>query len=184
MELGAVARLTLALIFALASVGKLGDVQAFADALRGYDFLPAVLTAPLARLIPLLEGAVAIALIAGYQLPIALSLAAALLATFALAGARALLHGRDIDCGCLGRTAALRIGWISVAANVALVTGAFIAISQRAMAVPLPRDAQSGNAAQIIVAWSLALLASVTYWLSIYAESVAKRLNEALTVGE
>jgi hypothetical protein len=96
-------RLALGLVFAVAVVPKLRRPRLFAQRVVEYRVLPA----PLARafglaLLPL-EAVLAIALLAGIGLPVALPVASLVLAAFLVAVGVNLGRGRKISCGCLGR---------------------------------------------------------------------------------
>ena len=114
------AALTGALVFARAAAFKLRDVQAFADALAGYRMLPIGLVEPAARVLPAIEIASALALLAPQTRVVGEFVAASLLIVFALAIGVNLLRGRrEIDCGCGDPSRRQPLAWSLVVRNVA-----------------------------------------------------------------
>jgi peroxiredoxin len=113
-------RLLLAAVFILAGVTKLRDRAGTRQALAGFG-VPGRAVAPAAIALPLLELAIASALlpvgIARYGAVFAL----ALLLVFIAAMADSLRHGRRPECHCFGQIAAAPIGWRALARNGALV---------------------------------------------------------------
>ncbi|MCY1294733.1 Methylamine utilization protein MauE [compost metagenome] len=95
--------LTVAAILASAASHKLRAPGRFGRQLEDYQLLPKVLLAPATRLIPLLEVALAFALLVPASRHLAALGAAVLLAGYAAAIGINLWRGRhDIDCGCAG----------------------------------------------------------------------------------
>lgn len=110
----------LALVLLGAAWHKVSEPAAFQSALVAYRLLPDGLAVPAARLVPLLEGGLALGLLVPATRSAALLGAAALLATYAVAMAINLARGRHhIDCGCGGSGQAL--SWSLVARNGVLV---------------------------------------------------------------
>jgi peroxiredoxin/uncharacterized membrane protein YphA (DoxX/SURF4 family) len=120
-------RLLLAAVFLLAGATKLIDPRGTRRALRDFG-LPRMLATPMVLLLPLLELAVAAALI-----PTSLAWygawgALALLAVFLLAVGVAMLRGRKPDCHCFGQIHSAPVGWQTLVRNVVLAAGAFALI--------------------------------------------------------
>jgi uncharacterized membrane protein YphA (DoxX/SURF4 family) len=89
-----------ALLFASAALHKLLDLPRFAAVLEAYQLFPVPL-ARLAWVVPMLELALALGLLAGVLRPVAALAGAALLALYAGAIAINLRRGRfDLTCGC------------------------------------------------------------------------------------
>jgi len=116
-----VARLALALVFVVAGVGKLADRRGVMAAAEGLGVPPA-LAGPVARLLPMVELAVAAALV---WRPTAAPAAAAglfLLALFTCLVVLNLRRGRRPPCHCFGRMGEpAPIGAGTVVRNVALM---------------------------------------------------------------
>lgn len=89
-------------VFLAASLLKVTDMTAFRQAVAGYAVLPRRLVPVVALVLVLLEFAVALALIGGYIVVIAASVAVVMLGFFASGIAVNLLRGRRIQCGCFG----------------------------------------------------------------------------------
>jgi hypothetical protein len=90
-----------ALLFASAAFHKLLDLGRFAAAFRAYEVVPPALGV-VAPLVPLLELAIAGALLPAHSRSAAAAAGAALLLAYAAAIAINLGRGRDLDCGCGG----------------------------------------------------------------------------------
>jgi hypothetical protein len=100
LTLGSAAAVCAGLVFVLGAVGKLRHAAIFPGVVANYRLLPAAAVAPVAMVMPWIELAVGLALIAGER-RVAPALAAALLLLFAAAMAINLRRGRShIDCGC------------------------------------------------------------------------------------
>jgi len=120
------ARALLAIVFLVAAVQKLRDIDGFAAALTGYALVPPAALGIIAYLLPLLELAAGLALLAA---PLAGALLAlVLLVTVTGAVAVNLLRGRrDIGCGCGGIEDEQTISWALVARNAVLMLVAVVA---------------------------------------------------------
>ncbi|MCY1419407.1 Methylamine utilization protein MauE [compost metagenome] len=95
--------ITVAVILASAATHKVRAPARFARQVEEYQLLPKVLVRLFARLLPLLELATALALLAPFSRPFAAPVAAGLLGLYAAAIGFNLWRGRkDIDCGCAG----------------------------------------------------------------------------------
>lgn len=127
--------LALAAILATAATHKLRAPRWFAAQLEAYALLPAPLVKPAARALPLVEGAVAVALLLPVSRSAAALAAAALLAAYAGAIAVNLWRGRrDIDCGCAGPGESQPLRPVLLLRNAALLGLALLAALP-----PLPR---------------------------------------------
>lgn len=117
-----VLRGALALLFVVAAAHKLRDRTAFRATLDAYAVLPGALVGAVAALVPLVELAAAVLLVAPRTTSLGVALAVVLLATYALAMAVNLRRGRrDLDCGCMGPATRSKIGPELVARNVVLI---------------------------------------------------------------
>lgn len=97
---GLAASIGAGLVFAVAGIGKLRHAALMDGVVANYRLLPPGLVAPVARLLPYAELAIAAGLLSGIR-PWPQWLAAALLAVFAAAMAVNIRRGRThIDCGC------------------------------------------------------------------------------------
>ncbi|THG81442.1 methylamine utilization protein MauE [Pseudomonas sp. A-1] len=122
------AALAVAVILASAASHKLRAPARFANQVDDYQLLPRGLVRPVSRLLPVIEAAVAIALLVPASRQLAALAAAALLAGYGLAIAINLRRGRhDIDCGCAGPNQAQPIRPVLLLRNAALVGLALLA---------------------------------------------------------
>jgi hypothetical protein len=108
----------IATLFAHAAIAKLGDRALFEQHLAAYG-LPLALGGALARLLPLVEAAVALALLTPWR-PFGAAGAVALLLLYAAAMAWHRARGHRLDCGCGGEP--LPLSWTLVLRNVVLAT--------------------------------------------------------------
>lgn len=113
------ARLILAVVFLVSGVSKLADLAGSRQAFRDFG-VPAWLAAPGGLLLPLVELAVAVAL-----LPLASAWwgavgALALLFLFIIAITYNLARGRKPDCHCFGQLSSRPIGWTTLLRNLVL----------------------------------------------------------------
>ena len=116
----------LALVMLAAAWHKFSEPDVFAGSLAAYKLLPQALVAPLARVLPVLEGVLAVGILVPATRSLALFGLAALVLVYAAAMAVNLLRGRhDIDCGCGG--AAHPLSWGLVARNLVLAAAALVA---------------------------------------------------------
>jgi hypothetical protein len=126
----AVLRGALALLFVVAAAHKLRDRGSFRTTLDAYAVLPVPLVGAIAALVPLLELAVAVLLVASRTLRWGVAGAVALLGLYALAMAVNLRRGRrDLDCGCMGPATRSKIGPELVVRNVVLIAVALACLS-------------------------------------------------------
>jgi hypothetical protein len=117
----------LALILFAAAWHKLAEPNAFLSALSAYRLLPGRLLEPAARLVPVLEIALGVAMLVPATRTPGLWGVAALLLAYAGAMGINLLRGRSyIDCGCGG--AAHPLSWGLVVRNLVLAAAA-VAVS-------------------------------------------------------
>jgi hypothetical protein len=92
-----------ALLFAHAALGKWRSPAEFRAVLANYRLVPAPLAAALTWLVPALESAIALALLAAPARVVAALAGAVLMLAYAAAIAANLRRGRyDLDCGCGG----------------------------------------------------------------------------------
>jgi uncharacterized membrane protein YphA (DoxX/SURF4 family) len=116
-----IARLALGILFAAAALAKLRRRREFYAAVLAYQLLPPRRAMNMAVILPWAEAAIALGLVAGFDL--ASWAAAGLLLMYALAMAVNLARGRrNIDCGCGDAPRELSI-WL-VVRNIILAAAA------------------------------------------------------------
>ncbi len=120
LTLGYAGAVCVGLVFVMAGASKLRHRTLLPGVIANYRLLPDALVGPVAVLLPLVELAVGLALLAGE--PLAAPLAAmALLLVFAAAMGINIRRGRQmIDCGCGHSQLRQTLSWALVARNVAL----------------------------------------------------------------
>lgn len=114
------ARLVLALLFVVAGLAKLADLRGSQRALRDFG-VPTRLAPPLGTLLPVVELAVALALIPTESAWWAAIGALLLLLLFVTGISYNLVQGRTPDCHCFGQLYSKPIGWSTLIRNLALV---------------------------------------------------------------
>jgi hypothetical protein len=115
-----IARFVLGMVFVVAAVPKIADPATFASAVEAYELLPFPAVNAAAILIPWLELACGLFLVAGFNTRGAAALLGALLVFFIGAIMLAILRGLSINCGCFGGADAA-VGWGKVLEDVALL---------------------------------------------------------------
>ena len=121
------ARLLLAAVFAVASMTKFADLPGSRRAVRDFG-VPGQLATPFGVLLPLVELAVAVALIPKASARYGALGALMLLILFVLGIATTLARGRRPDCHCFGQLHSSPIGWTTLARNAVLAAvAAFVA---------------------------------------------------------
>jgi thiol-disulfide isomerase/thioredoxin len=122
------ARLVLAAVFATAGVSKLFDLKGSRQALRDFG-LPAVLAGPFGIVLPLVEIAIAVALISAGTAWYGAVGALALLVLFLAGIGYNVARGRSPDCHCFGQLHSEPAGWSTLARNgVLALIAAFIVL--------------------------------------------------------
>jgi peroxiredoxin len=111
-----VSRLLLAAVFLLAGAAKLVDPVGSRRALRDFG-VPSALARPMVLLLPLLELAVAVALIPARLAWYGARGALALLTVFMIAVGIAMIRGRKPDCHCFGQLHSAPAGWPTLIRN-------------------------------------------------------------------
>jgi hypothetical protein len=160
--------LAISVLLASAATHKLRTPARFAKQLADYQLLPDALVRPGARLIPLLELAIAFALLVPLSRGWAAFSAASLIALYAAAIGINLWRGRrDIDCGCAGPDQAQPLRPILLLRNSVLV-----ALALLASVAPIARD--------MTVFDGFVTLASAAVALLIYAAADGLLANSPL----
>jgi thiol-disulfide isomerase/thioredoxin len=114
-----VARLLLAVVFAIAALSKLADLEGSRRTIAAFG-VPDGLAAAGGTLLPFAELATAIALIPQPTARWGAVAALGLLAVFIAGITNALTHGRSPDCNCFGQVSSSRVSWRTLVRNGAL----------------------------------------------------------------
>lgn len=115
-----VTRILLAVVFAVAGVAKLLDLDGSRQAIAGFG-VRGRLARPLGLALPAAELSIAAGLLFTASARYAAAAAAALLTAFCLAIGLARARGRTPDCHCFGRLHSAPAGWGTLARNAALL---------------------------------------------------------------
>ncbi|WP_047530403.1 MauE/DoxX family redox-associated membrane protein [Pseudomonas sp. 11/12A] len=146
--------IAIAVLLASAATHKVRAPARFARQLADYQLLPDSLVRPVARLVPLLELAIAFALLVPVSRSWAALSAASLLALYAAAIGINLWRGRrDIDCGCAGPDQAQPLRPVLLLRNSVLVVLALLA-----SVAPIARDMTVFDGFVTVAAAAVALL--------------------------
>lgn len=116
-------RLALAVVFAVAGATKIGRRAETESTLDAFG-MPAGLRRPVAMTLPLVELAVAVALLPAASSPYAAVAATLMLAAFSLAVARVLIRGDQVDCNCFGALGSDEVSRSTLVRDLALLVPA------------------------------------------------------------
>ena len=108
--IGALARFGLAAVFLVSGLLKAADPDQTYVAVRAYDVLPDIGVEIVAALLPWVEIALGLLLLAGVGTRLVAVLSAALLLVFVAGVIQAWARGLSIDCGCFGGGGAVEPG--------------------------------------------------------------------------
>jgi thiol-disulfide isomerase/thioredoxin len=164
------ARLALAVLFAVAAVSKLVDQAGTRKALTGFG-LPARSAWPAAVVLPLVEAAIAVALIPTSSATWAAAAALVLLAAFGAAIVSALLKGHQPDCHCFGRLHSAPASWGLVVRNAVLALAAGVVVLQGLVDSPPTLtgwydDLSSGERVAVLIGLPALVLLGLQAWFS------------------
>ena len=120
---GTLARFGLAAVWLLSGVPKALDPDQTYVAVRAYDVLPPLGVELVAAVLPWLEIALAVLLVAGLGTRAVAVVSAALLLVFVAGVTQAWVRGLSIDCGCFGGGGAVEPGQTAYAMELVRDTG-------------------------------------------------------------
>lgn len=126
--IGTLARLGLAAVFLISGVLKAVDPDATYVAVRAYDVLPRAGVALVAGVLPWLEIALGLLLLAGVATRAVAAVGAGLMLVFIAGVTQAWARGLSIDCGCFGGGGAVAPGETQYVAEL-LRDAAFLALA-------------------------------------------------------
>ena len=107
---GTLARFGLAAVWLVSGVLKAVDPDQTYVAVRAYDVLPEAAVEVVAALLPWVELALGVLLLAGVGVRLVAALSAVLLVVFVAGVTQAWVRGLSIDCGCFGGGGAVEPG--------------------------------------------------------------------------
>ena len=116
------ARLFLGALFIIASLDKIADVNAFASSILNYKIIGESQALLVATILPWLELFCGLGLIIGIFPKTSAFFITAMLVTFTVLVASAMLRGLDISCGCFTQDpTAGKIGWQKIFENCGMI---------------------------------------------------------------
>jgi uncharacterized membrane protein YphA (DoxX/SURF4 family) len=122
-----VARVLLAVLFAVAAVGKTLDRRGSEEAAGGFG-VPAALAPPAVVGVVICESLVSFGLLVSATATWAAALSLALLALFTVAIARVVRRGDDVTCNCFGQLQSASVGWPTLVRNLLLAAAAALVV--------------------------------------------------------
>jgi putative oxidoreductase len=126
-----VCQLLIGLLFALAALGKLGDLQSFAVEVHNFRLMPLAVEHLVAMTLPWVELVAALALLLGVRARSGAMVAAALMSLFTIAVLIAMARGLDIECGCFGTADGTRVGGVKFLENAGMLALAAVGSLRR-----------------------------------------------------
>lgn len=135
-----IVRVVLGGLFIAAGMRKLGR-PSFVEVVRAYRLLPSSASVAVARLLPVVEIGVGLALVLGLWTRTAALLVLGLLAAFAVAAISSLLRGLRHGCGCAGSDRPRPVSWRLVGRDFCLLgLATFAAWAPVRVALTAPGD--------------------------------------------
>ncbi len=122
-------RLLVAAVFLMAGLMKAREGNRFVETVRKYDFIPAPVVRPFARMLPLVELGAGALLFIGPYVAIGAALSIGMLSAFVVASGWAMRKGLSLECDCFGLLYRERIGWSTIARDAVLVGAASVVLT-------------------------------------------------------
>jgi peroxiredoxin len=167
-----VARLLLAAVFVVAGLTKLADRAGSRQALIGFG-IPPVLATPLGIVLPLVELAVALALLPAASAWWGALSALALLLVFVVGIGYNLVRGRTPDCHCFGQLHSAPVGWPTLIRNALLAAVAVIMVwwgwpDAGPSAISWLADLPAAQAASLVFSVLVLVLVAAESWFLLH----------------
>lgn len=124
----ALTRLYLGVYFILSGLGKINNLEYFANSIENYRIFPIVIINILAVTIPWIELISGSLLLLGIFVRENSIIIATLLFLFTLAVISAVIRNLNIDCGCSGTIDGQKVGFLKIIENVALFIVSLVSI--------------------------------------------------------
>ena len=161
-----IARGTLGTTFVLSGLAKLRDLPSFVGGALVYDLGSPDIVRPLARLLPFVEVALGLQLLADGGTALAAGGALVLLSVFGVAVGVNLRRGRHIPCFCLGASCNDEIGPATL-----MLIGLLAVVAWLALAGAPGRPSPVGGevVAEISIMWQLSLVLSLFILIELLA---------------
>ncbi len=115
------AQIVIGVIFAVASLSKIGDLAAFATQVHNFRLAPIWSENLIAMTLPWIELVAALALVLGVRARPGAIVVTVLMAGFTVGVAVAIVRGLDFECGCFGTADHTRVGAVKLAENLLML---------------------------------------------------------------
>ena len=120
-------QIVIGVLFAWASLAKLGQLEAFATQVHNFRLVPVALENLVAFTLPWIELLAALALILNVRARSGAFVVSALLTVFTVGVVQAMIRGLDFECGCFGTSDGTRVGMFKILQNLGMLAVAFVA---------------------------------------------------------
>ncbi|MBK8946534.1 MAG: DoxX family membrane protein [Ignavibacteriae bacterium] len=124
----AITRIYLAVYFILSGLGKINNLDFFANSIENYKIFPTEIINILAIIIPWIEVISGALLLLGIYIRENSLIIASLLFVFTIAVISAVLRNLDIDCGCHGTIDGQKVGILKIIENISLFIVSILSI--------------------------------------------------------
>jgi len=124
------AQVVIGVLFAVASLSKIGDLPAFAAQVHNFRLTPVWSENLIAMTLPWVELVAALSLILGIRPRAGALVVTVLIAAFTAGVALAMARGLDFECGCFGTADQTRVGAVKLLENL-LMVGVSVAALRR-----------------------------------------------------
>ena len=121
-------RVIVGLVLLVAALGKIGDPLPLATQVGHFHAVPDSSRNLIALTLPWIELVAGLALVLNVRARSGAWLALALMITFTLAVAQAMVRHLNIECGCFGTADATRVGMKKLLENLALTMTAWVGV--------------------------------------------------------
>ena len=122
-----VAQLVMGVLFLVAALGKLSDLNAFAREVHNFRMLHPAMENVFALTLPWIELIAALSLLLGIRPRSGALVVAVLMSVFTVGVAQAIVRNLDITCGCFGTADAAQVGWKKLGENVGMTALSLVA---------------------------------------------------------
>ena len=120
------AQIVLGILLLWSSLTKIGNIEAFIQAVQNFDLVPVAASNFVAMTLPWVELLGALSLIGGVKARGGAFLSFFLLIIFTLGVAIAMARGLDFECGCFGTDDGTRAGWGKLLQNSGFILLAWV----------------------------------------------------------
>lgn len=123
-----VSQIVIGIVFAIASLSKIGDLGAFAAQVHNFRLAPVWSENLLAMTLPWVELLAALSLVLGIRPRAGAAIVTLLMVAFTAGVAIAMARGLDFECGCFGTADQSRVGAVKLAENVGFLAVSIVSV--------------------------------------------------------